>query len=84
MPRHLGLRQKHLRFRPQTSKAKRRASAASSTWAMRMMALHISGHVKLWAGNLGGALAPVLDDLHGSPSSLLPEIGQEFAFGRGK
>ena len=33
---------------------------------------------------LGGALAPVLDELHGSPSSLLPEIGQEFTFGRGK
>jgi len=50
MPKHMGLHQKHLYFRPQTSKAKRRASAASSTWAMRMMALHISGDVKLWAG----------------------------------
>ena len=41
-----------------------------------MMALHISGNVKLWAGDPGGALAPVLDELHGSPSSLLPEVGQ--------
>ena len=56
--------------------SKRRASAASSTWAMQMMALHIGGDVELWAGDLGGALAPVLDELHGSPSSLLPEVGQ--------
>ena len=63
--------------------SKRRASAASSTWAMRMMALHISGDVKLWAGNLSRAVAPGLDELHASPSSFLPKIGQEFTCWRG-
>ena len=83
MPKHMGLYQKHPYFRPQTSKAKRRASAASSTWAMRMMALHISGDVKLWAGNMSRAVAPELNELHGSPSSLLLKIGQEFTCWRG-
>ena len=45
---------------------------------VRMMALHISGDVKLWAGNLSRAVAPGLDELHASPSSFLPKIGQEF------
>ena len=41
-----------------------------------MIALCIIRDAKLWAGHLSRAVAPGLDELHGSPSSLLPKLSK--------